>query len=293
MFIKITHAVNSLSIHIFGQWGRSRNPVNPWELFTRPTHHSSVEMISPELFFDHYPIHFYPHRSPHHLTQSLEMLPKRPSDWCANRGCWPKSQRRCAQSFKRHKETEHKAAKRKSDGTKLLELHVPIVYEPAKYLLYDAPPNTVGYSIVKYLRSLQQNDTVPWPTNWASVLLDSSVRKKKRNFLSNRNSDEEPILQHVWHHLSANHYSIASTSIEFQNQLDLGLHPLVSSELGIAVSSQSTWSEEFLETLLDEILEDKSAPIEVQDHSISTLDHFTITKTSEAVRTRFDLSLKI
>lgn len=100
----------------------------------------------------------------------------------------------------------------------------------------------------------------------------------------------------MWHHLSANHYSIASISIEFQNQLDSGLHLpvliLPSSELGIAISSQSTWSGESLEILLDEILEDKPAPIEVQDHSTSTLDHFTITKTSEAVRTRFDLSLK-
>lgn len=64
-------------------------------------------------------------------------------------------------ALKRHKETERKAAKRKRDGNKLLELHVPIVYEPVKYLLYDAPPNTVGYSVVKYLRNLQQNDTVP------------------------------------------------------------------------------------------------------------------------------------
>lgn len=61
---------------------------------------------------------------------------------------------------KRRKETERKAAKRKRDAVKSLELHAPIVYKLARYSLYDAPPNTVGHSIVKFLSNLQQNDIV-------------------------------------------------------------------------------------------------------------------------------------
>ncbi|MCJ1271109.1 hypothetical protein MMC22_011008 [Lobaria immixta] len=197
---------------------------------------------------------------------------------------------------KRRKETERKAAKRKRDANKSLELQAPIVCEPTKYSFYDAPANTVGHSIIKYLSNLQQNDAVARPTNWASVLLDSSIRKKYHVSLSNRKSDKEPIQQHVWHQLNPNHYSIASTIAEFQNQLDSGLYlPVLippSSELGLTISSQSTWSGESLEALLDEILQDKSAPIEVQDHSIPTLHHFTMARTSEVVRSRFELNSK-
>ena len=146
-----------------------------------------------------------------------------------------------------------------------------------------APTNTVSHSIIKYLSNLHQNDAIARPTNWASVLLNFSIQKKYNISLSNRKSDKEPIQQHVWHQLNANHYSIASTIAEFQNQLDSGLYlPVLippSSELGLTISSQSTWSGESLEVLLDKILQDRSAPIKVQDHSILILDHFTMAKT--------------
>ena len=197
---------------------------------------------------------------------------------------------------KRRKETERKAAKRKRDADKSLDVQAPIVCEPAKYSFYDATAITVGHSIIKYLGNLQQNDAVARPTNWASVLLDSSVRKKHNSSLSNRKSDKEPIQQRIWHQLNANHYSIASTMAELQNQLDSGLYlPVLipsSSELGLTISSQCTWSGKSLEALLDEILQGKSAPIEVQDHSIPILDHFTMARTSEVVRNQFELNSK-
>lgn len=197
---------------------------------------------------------------------------------------------------KTRKETERKALKRKRDADKPPEINIPIVCDPEKYPLYNPPPNTVGRSIVQYLHSLQQNNVTARPTNWSLVLLNSSVRRKKNLSLSDQKKDKEPAQQHVWHCLSLNHYCVASTSLEFKAQLDSGLPlPVLifpKSELGILISAQSIWSGQSFESLIDEILKDKDASIEVQDHNISSLEQFTTTKTCELVRARFDLALE-
>lgn len=89
---------------------------------------------------------------------------------------------------------------------------------------------------------------------------------------------------------------MASTSLEFQVQLDSGLPlPVLifpESELGILINAQSIWSGQSFKSLIDEILKDKDASIEVQDHNISSLERFTTTKTCRVVRARFDLALE-
>ena len=113
------------------------------------------------------------------------------------------------------------------------------------------------------------------------VLLNSSVRRKNNPSLADRKKYKEPAQQHVWHCLSLNHYCVASTSLEFKAQLDSGLPlPVLicpKSELDIVISAQSIWSGQSFKSLIDEILKDKDASIEVQDHSISSLEQFTKT----------------
>lgn len=47
------------------------------------------------------------------------------------------------------KEAKRKAAKQKRNANNSPQINIPITYEPAKDLLYDAPINTVGYPIVQ------------------------------------------------------------------------------------------------------------------------------------------------
>ena len=194
------------------------------------------------------------------------------------------------------KNTERKALKRKRDANKSSALNSPIICDPEKYLLYNPPPNTVGWSIVQYLHSLQRNDVTAQPTIWSLVLLNSSVRRKNNLSLLNRKKDKEPSQQHVWHRLSLNHYCVASTSLEFKTQLDSGLPlPVLifpGSELGILIKAQSIWSGQSFKSLIDEILKDKDALIKIQDHSISSLEEFITTKTCKLVRVQFDLALE-
>lgn len=147
---------------------------------------------------------------------------------------------------------------------------------------------------MRYLHNLQQNDTVARPTNWSLVLHDSAVRKKYGLTLSDRDKTKKTPHQHVWNRLSLNHYYVANTSAELQNQLDSGLLLpvliLPNSELGLSISSQSTWSGRTIESLLNVIFDDSNELINVQDHSKPQLGQFTTKITCEVVRARYRLS---
>lgn len=67
---------------------------------------------------------------------------------------------------------------------------------------------------------------------------------------------------------------------------------LPNSELSLSIASQHAWSGLSLDILLDSIFEGKKGSIEVQDHSLASLKDFTVTKTSDIVRSRFSLDLK-
>lgn len=68
---------------------------------------------------------------------------------------------------------------------------------------------------------------------------------------------------------------------------------LPQSELSSSIQSQSIWSGQSLESLLDEILKDTQAAIEVQDHIKQNLNEFTITKMCKEVRIDFVFHQKI
>lgn len=173
-------------------------------------------------------------------------------------------------------------------------MKIPLVGQPEKYLLYDAPANTASFMIVQYFHNLQLNDMIARPTNWSSILNSVLIQKKydsipqpeSKLFLSD----------HPWHRASLNHYHPVSTESELKTQLDKGLPlPVLISpgtSLSTTISSQSIWSTLPHEKILDMILKDKSAKIEIQDHSLPDLGSFTIAKTCEEVRSRFDIRIE-
>lgn len=181
-----------------------------------------------------------------------------------------------------------------SDNLDNLEMKIPLVGQPEKYLLYDAPANTASFMIVQYFHNLQLNDMIARPTNWSSILNSVLIRKKydsipqpeSKLFLSD----------HPWHRASLNHYHPVSTESELKTQLDKGLPLpvliLPGTSLSTTISSQSIWSTLPHEKILDTILKDKSAKIEIQDHSLSDLGSFTIAKTCEEVRSRFNIRIE-
>ncbi|MCJ1349757.1 hypothetical protein MMC31_007998, partial [Peltigera leucophlebia] len=82
-----------------------------------------------------------------------------------------------------------------------------------------------------------------------------------------------------------------TTDVEVQAQLDSGLRLPVESELSTRIQRQSVWFGETLDSLLDEILGDSQATIEVQDHAKLSLNKSTLTKTYREVRIRFNIPL--
>lgn len=114
--------------------------------------------------------------------------------------------------------------------------------------------------------------------------------------LSSREKSKSTPKDHPWNHLNFNHYSVAMTEEDLQTQLDSGLRLpvliLPQSELSTRIQWQSTWYRENLDTLLDEIFGDSEDLIEVHDHSQPTLNEFTLTKTCQEVRERFDMAIE-
>lgn len=91
--------------------------------------------------------------------------------------------------------------------------------------------------------------------------------------------------------MELNHYSVATTDVVIQAQLDSGLRLPVESELSTRIQRQSVWFGETLDSLLDEILGDSQATIEGQDHAKLSLNKSTLTKTYREVRIRFNIPL--
>ena len=197
---------------------------------------------------------------------------------------------------KTRQETERKASKQKRDVDKSSGINIPIVCHPRKHPLYNPSLNTVSRSVVQYIHNLQQNDITARPTKWSLVLLNSSVRRKNNLILSYWKKNKELAQHQMWHCPSLNHYYMASISLQFKAQLDSGLSLpvliLSEKELGILISTQSIWSGQSFESLIDKILKHKNASIEGQDQSISSLEQITKTKTCELVRARFELALE-
>lgn len=191
----------------------------------------------------------------------------------------------------RRKDAERKQIQRKRTAAATHYIDIPTACHPEKYSFYSAPTNTISHFIIQYLSNLQKRDVVARPMNWSTVLHDFSVRQKNKLSLSARQKSKLLPQQHVWNNQSLNHYCVANTDVEFQTHLDSGLFlPVVilpQSELSSSIARQSIWSGQPLEKLLDEILKNTQATIQVQDHSMPSLDKFTITKTCEEVRARF------
>lgn len=96
--------------------------------------------------------------------------------------------------------------------------------------------------------------------------------------------------------MDSNRYPLANTELEFKTKIKAGLVlPIVilpNSELSLAVAFQHAWSEQSLDAILDSMFEGKKGSIEVQDHGLALLRNFTVTKTSDIIRSRFSLDLK-
>lgn len=169
--------------------------------------------------------------------------------------------------------------KRKRDAAPTCQNYAATVCMLEKYIFPDARCNTVSGVILEYFRNLQQNDCVARPQSWSQILHSGSTHQKK------------PPLQHPWNNLRSIHYDIASTAIDFQRQLDSGLFLPVfippQSELGREISLQSVWAQQPIGELLDQILKDSKATIQVQDHGLARLDVFTVEKKCKDVRARF------
>ena len=194
------------------------------------------------------------------------------------------------------KNTLLQAAKRERDAENTIHIQIPIKCEPIHYPLYDPPHHTVAHLIVQYLGRLHKNDVVARPTTWTTILLDTSVRKTHGLSLGKATSIKDSVQSHRWKNLDFNHDSLANTEQEFIIQMEAGLVlPTVifpNSELSFSITSQHAWSGQSLDTILDSVFEGNTGSIEVQDHGLASLTDFTVTKTSDEVRSRFSLDLK-
>ncbi|MCJ1266580.1 hypothetical protein MMC22_006465 [Lobaria immixta] len=63
---------------------------------------------------------------------------------------------------------------------------------------------------------------------------------------------------------------------------------LIQQKRRVTTRSSNTWAEKSFDDLLDHVLKDESATIEVQDHGLADPGSFTTTKTCADVRARFD-----
>lgn len=187
---------------------------------------------------------------------------------------------------KSDKSKDRMARKRQLDNSSIVEIATSC--EPAKYPTYDTLPDTVSSLYLSYLQSLQLNDCIARPTNWSEIINHASYQKSLKEA-----GIKQPTLHHPWNNLRSVHYTPIVTSIRFQAQLNNGL-PLPifippGSQLGQEIASQTPWPSQPLAALLDLILKPDSALIETQDHSLPSIDMFTVTSTCKDVRARFNL----
>jgi hypothetical protein len=152
---------------------------------------------------------------------------------------------------------------------------------PKKYPPLNTPEGTAFQQVVEYIQNLQLNDCIARPEGWPEILHQRSSVKEQVQFP----------LQHPWQRLRSNHYCIAATHQELEQRLNSGLClPVLitpKSTLGQEITTQCSWFNQSIETLLDEIFKDKRALIQVQDHAKASINAFTVNKTCEEVRNRF------
>jgi hypothetical protein len=171
--------------------------------------------------------------------------------------------------------------KRKRDTRSLRYHGIATTCTPEKHPSFDAPDGTVSQMIVGYIQSLQENDCVACPQIWSEIIHLPSSRREQR----------QPPSQHPWNNLRSIHYYVAATHTDLEQQLNSGLPlPVLiapQSALGQEITTQCPWFSQPLEKLLDEILKNEQASIQVQDHAMATIDVFTVEKKCRDVRDRF------
>ena len=187
---------------------------------------------------------------------------------------------------KRLQDSLRQSNKRKRDMQSSCCTGIAMTCTPEKYPLFDAPGGTVSQFLVRYIQNLQQNDCVARPQNWSEILHLRSVQREQLQSPS----------QHSWNNLRSIHYCVAATHVDLEQQLSLGLPlPILiapQSTLGQETITQCPWFYQPLEKLLDEILKEEQASIQVQDHSMAGIDVFTVEKKCRDVRDRFRMDLQ-
>lgn len=185
------------------------------------------------------------------------------------------------------------AKKRQRDDVILPFIGIPTTCSPNKYPSYNVATHTVSSMYLRYIQNLQQNDCVARPENWAGILNHSTYQKRLKASGVKQAVLKSTILQHPWNNLHSIHYIPIDTATGFQQQLRNGLPLpvliLPDSKLGREIASQSVWSSQPLQVLLDEILKPDHGPINIQDHGLDSISTFTIEKTCKDVRDRFKL----
>ena len=187
---------------------------------------------------------------------------------------------------KRLQNRQRQQNKRKRDIRSFRYTGIATTCTPEKYPSFDTPDGTVSQFMVKYMQNLQQNDCVARPQNWSEIIhLPSSQREPSQR------EPRQPPSQHPWNSLRSIHYCVAATHADLEQQLNSGLPlPVLiapPSALGQEITSQCPWFYQPLEKLLDEILKEEQASIQVQDHAMANIDVFTVEKKCRDVRDRF------
>lgn len=182
---------------------------------------------------------------------------------------------------KRARNATSQQNKRRRELESSRHIGVAIACTPERYCFSDTPDGTVSRMIVKYLRNLQQNDYVARPQNWSEII----------HLQSRRQELQQPPLQHPWNHLRCTHYCVAATDADLDYRLTSGL-PLpvlitAQSAHGNQITAQCSWYNEPIENLLDEILKDGQALIQIQDYSMATISELSVGKRCKDVRDRF------
>lgn len=184
-------------------------------------------------------------------------------------------------SQKRERDALRQRKKRERDVQSSAHTGIPTTCTPTAYPAFQSPDGTVAKTMANYIQNLQQNDCAARPQNWSEII----------HLRSNRGELGSRPLEHPWNYLRHVHYCVAPTHADLEQQLNAGLPlPVLispSSNLGREIMTQSRWFHQPLDKLLNEILKEEQAKIQVQDHARSNVGVFTVTKTCKDVRDRF------
>jgi hypothetical protein len=192
---------------------------------------------------------------------------------------------RRADEDKRKKKQDDSAArkrrKREKDAKCSPNIGIATECTPEKYAQFDAPEGTVSRRMAEYVRNLQENDCVARPQNWAEIIYCRKERVLR------------PPSQHPWQNLRSNHYCVAATHNDleeyFKSGFSLPVLIVPESALGQDITGGCSWFQEPLANILDEVLKDPEATVQVQDHALAEIAEFTVSKRCDEVRNRFRL----